>query len=478
LQPAQGFIQAVRYANNSAGGLKCLVAFALRLAQAFTTTVSAVEAANNASSDPVLSGIPATGTIGVYLAPSVTVTDAGSTTLEGATVTISGGTYANDGYILTATTTGNITQSYDPTTETLTLSGTDTLANYQTVLQSVTLTTSSNNPTNMGANPSRTVTWTVDDGTNSSSPASTTVSIDMGLDSRGPIKTLAQAQAIQADGYQFVVRYLGSKNHGYLTAKEASLLTQAGLGIVSVYEKKQMADDVNGHYSNLYIDYFSTKKEKGETVAYNNGYQDAEHAYKAAMNAGQPFGSVIYFGIDLDEYKDSKTDPSLPAGLQQYFQGVNAFFNSLPEAKRYAVGVYGDPGTVSLIEGGGLATYSWLGTSWTDPDNNSVQQAGKWNIWQPATVSPNTFNLSLPGGSILVDTDYANVLQPLSSWNADPPSPSSTNVSAQSPALLVQSIASLGTTQNGGTVISDVQPAVGWRPGKWLELVATQSPAT
>ena len=44
------------------------------------------------------------------------------------------------------------------------LSGSDTLAHYQQVLDSVTFVTASENPNNYGAAPSRTVTWTLDDG--------------------------------------------------------------------------------------------------------------------------------------------------------------------------------------------------------------------------------------------------------------------------------------------------------------------------
>jgi autotransporter passenger strand-loop-strand repeat protein len=100
----------------------------------------------------------------ITLATSGTITDQDSTTLVGATVAITGGTFANDGDVLAATTSGtSITASYSSGTETLTLSGTDTLAHYQQVLRSVSFV-AGENPTNYGNNPTRTVTWTVNDG--------------------------------------------------------------------------------------------------------------------------------------------------------------------------------------------------------------------------------------------------------------------------------------------------------------------------
>src|SRR5947209_19697186 len=76
------------------------------------------------------------------------------------------------GDTLAATTTGtSITASYAASTGVLSLTGSDTLAHYQQVLDSVSYTTSSQNPTNSGADPSRTVSWVVNDGTlNSATP--------------------------------------------------------------------------------------------------------------------------------------------------------------------------------------------------------------------------------------------------------------------------------------------------------------------
>src|SRR5262249_5796576 len=96
--------------------------------------------------------------------------------ITSATVQITGGTFTNDGDVLDATGTASITVSYDSVTETLTLSGTDTVANYRTVLASVTFTTPSDNPTNFGSDQTRIVTWLVKDDSPTSSVSNTATS--------------------------------------------------------------------------------------------------------------------------------------------------------------------------------------------------------------------------------------------------------------------------------------------------------------
>ena len=82
------------------------------------------------------------------------------------------------GDTLAATTTGtSITASYNASTGVLSLSGSDTLAHYQQVLDSVSYSSSSQNPTNSGADKSRTVSWVVNDGTLNSATQTTTVNI-------------------------------------------------------------------------------------------------------------------------------------------------------------------------------------------------------------------------------------------------------------------------------------------------------------
>ena len=144
-------------------------------AQTTTVAITAVDAA------PVLSNVAASASYteqgaATTLSSGTVVSDADNATLASATVSISSGFLAGD--TLTAATAGTtITASYDGATGVLSLSGSDTLAHYQSVLDSVTYASSSQNPTNFGADTSRTISWVVNDGTLSSAAQTTTVAI-------------------------------------------------------------------------------------------------------------------------------------------------------------------------------------------------------------------------------------------------------------------------------------------------------------
>jgi VCBS repeat-containing protein len=104
----------------------------------------------------------------VILAPGVTISDVDSTTLVSASVHISAGTFAADGDVLAVGADGlggtSIVASYNAATETLTLSGTDTLAHYARALEHVTFQSTSADPTHSGSDPTRTVDWQLNDG--------------------------------------------------------------------------------------------------------------------------------------------------------------------------------------------------------------------------------------------------------------------------------------------------------------------------
>jgi probable HAF family extracellular repeat protein len=130
---------------------------------------------------PVLSSVAVTASFSpqgpaTTLSPALTITDMFSATLASATVSITAGALAGD--VLTANTTGTaIAASYDSSTESLNLTGMDTLADYQAVLRTVAFTTANQNPTNSGFDPNRTVTWVVNDGSFSSGSVNTALGI-------------------------------------------------------------------------------------------------------------------------------------------------------------------------------------------------------------------------------------------------------------------------------------------------------------
>jgi hypothetical protein len=144
-----------------------------------TVTVAGVDQA------PVLGGGGSTATYtqgggAVTASTATTVSDVDSLRLASATVSISSGFFAGD--VLSAVTTGySITASYNAATGVLTLTGSDTVANYQHVLHSVKFSSTSANPTNFGTDTSRTLTWQVNDGTLASNTVTSSVTV-VGVD--------------------------------------------------------------------------------------------------------------------------------------------------------------------------------------------------------------------------------------------------------------------------------------------------------
>ncbi|MEN1985666.1 S-layer homology domain-containing protein [Paenibacillus hubeiensis] len=115
----------------------------------------------------------------VAIDSGVTITADSSTTLASATVAITGNFYAREDvliFINDGRTKGNITASYDASTGMLTLTssgGTATLEQWQAALRSITYTNTAITPNTA----TRTVSFTVTDGVNTSSAATRTVTV-------------------------------------------------------------------------------------------------------------------------------------------------------------------------------------------------------------------------------------------------------------------------------------------------------------
>ncbi len=99
--------------------------------------------------------------------PALTLSDAGSASIASATVSITGGLLPSD--LLKFTSQNGITGAYDSANGVLTLSGTASVANYQTALESIAYSSTSPDLENQGQDKTRTITWAVTDGSGSAS---------------------------------------------------------------------------------------------------------------------------------------------------------------------------------------------------------------------------------------------------------------------------------------------------------------------
>ena len=134
----------------------------------------------------------------VVLSPASTVTDVDDITLVAGEVRIVSG--AVDGDLLTVNglqsgTFAGIDFSYDAVLHDLMFTGPATVADYQAFLQAVAFSSTSDNPTNSGLDPTRTLSWFVYDGDALSAVQTTVVSITALADA--PVNTVPGAQSRQ-----------------------------------------------------------------------------------------------------------------------------------------------------------------------------------------------------------------------------------------------------------------------------------------
>ena len=127
------------------------------------------------------------------LTSTITVSDVDSTSLAGATIQITGNYQAGQD-VLSFADTATITGSWNATTGTLTLAGSDTLANYQAALRAVKYQNASDNP---GA-AVRTVSFTVSDGTSASNVLTRSIAVTPVNDA--PVLTTSSGTVTYAKG--------------------------------------------------------------------------------------------------------------------------------------------------------------------------------------------------------------------------------------------------------------------------------------
>lgn len=121
----------------------------------------------------------------VTVAPALVLSDSDNASLAGATVTITGNYAAGDTLAVTAALPTGVTTSY--AAGTLTLAGTATVAEYQTLLRSVTFSSTSENP----ATAARTVTFAASDGIATSAATGATATVNVVAVNDAPTVTLA-----------------------------------------------------------------------------------------------------------------------------------------------------------------------------------------------------------------------------------------------------------------------------------------------
>ena len=157
---------------------------------------------------------------------TVTVNDADNANLASATVQLTTN-YVSGEDVLSFTDTPNITGVFAPLTGTLTLTGSDTLAAYQTALRSVRYNNTSDTPSTLA----RTVRWIGNDGIVGSAPVTSTINVAVADDA--PV-AVADAATVVEDSGATAIDVLANDTDVDAGPRSVSAVTQPTNGTVVI----------------------------------------------------------------------------------------------------------------------------------------------------------------------------------------------------------------------------------------------------
>ena len=256
---------------------------------------------------------------------TVTLSDVDDTQITGATVTLSSGFTSGD--TLGFSTQNGISGSYNSSTGVLTLSGSATVAQYQSALRTVTYSSSSEDPTTNGSSSSRTVSWQVTDANsdgagaeNSSSVTSTiniTASNDAPTSSNGTVSvTELVSYSLQASDFNFSDVDSGDTlaKIKIVTLPANGSLTLSG-NAVTAGDEILIADINAGNLKYTHSDHTTIGNSYTSfTYKVNDSQIDSVSAYTLTINV-----SADTFISDGTQYlSQSKTVYSLDTSSQPY----------------------------------------------------------------------------------------------------------------------------------------------------------------
>lgn len=196
------------------------------------------------------------------------------------------------------------------------------------------------------------------------------------------ILTKPKADALYANGYRYIGRYLtGTYNGGIskaLTRTEAEIILQAGLHFFPIYQT-----------SARQVSYFTLEQ----------GKHDANAAINAAKALGLPQDTIIYFAVDYDAI-----DTQITSNIIPYFEAISKEMS----CSIYKTGVYGARNVCSRISEKGYACSSFVGDMSTGFSGNlGYKIPSNWAFDQFADkdASGNYLSIQSEDGAFAIDKD-------------------------------------------------------------------------
>ncbi len=253
---------------------------------------------------------------------AITITDVDDTNLESATIQITGN-YLMGQDILAFTDLGPISGSWDAVTGTMTLTGTDTLANYELALRSVAYENTSENPSTL----TRTVSFIVNDGSDDSSALTrdiTITSINDDPTNAGGIPSDIVAVEETASNVDLSLLALADVDAGSsdltvtLSTSAGGLLTASSGGGVSVSGSGSTSIILTGNLTDLntFLDSASNVQYTGPTDLVGNDVDSIQVDLTDNGNTGTGGGGTIDLGsvnVDITPVNDAPVEGSIEA---------------------------------------------------------------------------------------------------------------------------------------------------------------------
>lgn len=152
-----------------------------------------------------------------------------------------------------------------------------------------------------------------------------------------------------ADGVSFVVRYLDESSWKRMTAGEAKIISNAGVRLGSVFERKGDRASVVG----------------------SQGAADGQSALRSAKAVGQPEGSTIYFAVDYE------AGPADMDNIEAYLRAADQV------TPGYHIGVYGSYYVIEAMFNRGVCKYFWQTIAWSRGNRSTHANIFQLDIDKP-----------------------------------------------------------------------------------------------
>ena len=390
------------------------------------------------------------GAVAIVDAAALTLSDMDSSLLSGATVRIAN-LLNGASEVLAATAAGNITVSYNSTTGELTLGGSDSLANYQQVLRSVTYNNTASSP-NLTA---RTIEFTANDGTANSAIATTTLNIgansapqlDLNGASAGINFTATFVEgggAVAAvDASNLSVSDANNTSLSSATATIVNLLDGGAEVLAANTEGTNIAANYNSDLGVLTLsgtDSLANYQQVLRSVTYNN----------TAINPNSTNRSINFIINDgTDNSPTATTTVGLNTGAD--LQLTNVVSNPTPnidETITFVITLTNNgPATATNIEVTDFSSFGLTGVTVTPSSGSYNSTPGVWSL--PSLASNNIATLSV-SGTVSAWGTIANRAQVTAVDQTDPNStPNNYNSSEDDQALGLARVALPAVVQLG-----------------------------